>query len=99
RDFHVTGVQTCALPICRMRIEGAGTVRGSVEGGGLYRELRIREPAPQAAQPAPAPAPATTAPAVTPSATPPSTTAPSAPPATTEIGRASCRATGETTRA
>src|SRR5690606_18229248 len=68
---------------CRMRIEGAGTVRGSVEGGGLYRELRIREPAPQAAQPAPAPAPATTAPAVTPSATPPSTTAPSAPPATT----------------
>lgn len=65
---------------CRMRIEGAGTVRGSVEEGGVYRELRVREPAPQAITPAPAPAPTTT-----PSATIPSTTAPSTitPPATT----------------
>src|SRR5690606_30073399 len=53
---------------CRMRIQGEGTVRGSVEGGGLYRELRIREPAPQATTPAPSttivPPSATTPPAV-----------------------------------
>src|SRR5690606_3557041 len=28
RDFHVTGVQTCALPICRYRIVPVGSVRG-----------------------------------------------------------------------
>ena len=28
---------------CRARIEGAGVTSGSVEGGGIYRELVIRE--------------------------------------------------------
>ncbi len=44
---------------CRRRIEGEGTVRGSVEEGGLYRELVTREvaPAPVAAPPVVVPAP------------------------------------------
>src|SRR6266511_2146725 len=28
RDFHVTGVQTCALPICQGRVEIAAELRG-----------------------------------------------------------------------
>lgn len=65
-NFRRNALARCApLPpeqreACRMRIEGAGTVTGSVEGGGLFRELTIREPAPQA----------TTAPAMAPPATP-----------------------------
>lgn len=57
---------------CRMRIEGAGTVRGSVEEGGLYRELRVREPAPPTvaapdpAAPSTSVAPATSSPALPP---------------------------------
>src|SRR5690606_41100860 len=31
RDFHVTGVQTCALPICRQRGEHVGN-RGGLTG-------------------------------------------------------------------
>src|SRR5690606_39812086 len=35
RDFHVTGVQTCALPICRLiQLSGAG--------GSLPRQLELR---------------------------------------------------------
>jgi len=49
---------------CRMRIEGAGSVTGSVEGGGLFRELTIRESAPQATTaPASAPPAASSSPA------------------------------------
>jgi hypothetical protein len=33
--------------LCMRRMSGEGTVSGSVEGGGLYRELRIQTPAPQ----------------------------------------------------
>ncbi len=69
---------------CRKRIEGAGTVRGSVEAGGLFRELRIIEQAPQ---PTTSPAPTPIAPSATPpTATSPTTTAPTTtivPPTTT----------------
>jgi len=64
---------------CRMRIEGAGTVRGSVEGGGLYRELRTIEPAPQATT-APVLSPAPTTTVVPPTTTVPPVVAPAAPP-------------------
>lgn len=36
---------------CQMRVKGAGTVTGSVEEGGLFRELRIQVPASQADMP------------------------------------------------
>ncbi len=67
---------------CRMRIEGAGKVVGSVEGGGLYRELIIREPASASSS---ASTPAT--PAASPAAAPPgAAAAPSAgAPATTVV--------------
>src|SRR5690606_40246419 len=41
RDFHVTGVQTCALPICRVRIAGtrAGVLRAL---RGLLHRVRGR---------------------------------------------------------
>ncbi|MCO5100838.1 MAG: hypothetical protein M9885_08075 [Burkholderiaceae bacterium] len=55
---------------CRMRIEGAGTVVGSVQEGGLYRELVIREPASASSPAATPPAPASP-PAATPAAPPP----------------------------
>ncbi len=78
-NFRQNALARCApLPpeqreACRMRIQGAGTVTGSVEGGGLFRELITREPAPQA----------TTAPASTPPATSstPAATGTSTPPA------------------
>src|SRR5690606_10711724 len=36
RDFHVTGVQTCALPICdRLRSDPSGLVQGLPIGGSL----------------------------------------------------------------
>jgi hypothetical protein len=33
--------------LCIRRMNGEGTVTGSVEGGGLYRELRVQVPAQQ----------------------------------------------------
>ncbi len=54
---------------CRMRIEGAGTVTGSVEEGGLFRELRIEVPA-SSTMTTPAPAPATTVVPASPAAAP-----------------------------
>src|SRR5690606_41033736 len=37
RDFHVTGVQTCALPISKGLVKGAG---GYIKGmGSLYKKL------------------------------------------------------------
>lgn len=99
---------------CRLRVEGAGTVRGSVEGGGLYRELRIREPAPAesssavtatppAAVAPTAPAPATSAPAGSPpasSAAPTVTVVPptTPPPATVVAPAPAAPAAGATTR-
>lgn len=72
-----------ALPVddrdeCQARIRGEGTTSGSVEAGGIYRELVTVEPAPQT-QMAPA-APATGQPAPEPMPqqpmTPPATTPP-----------------------
>ncbi len=60
---------------CRMRIEGAGKVVGSVEGGGLYRELIIREPA-SASSSASTPATPAASPAA---ASPPVPASPAAP--------------------
>jgi len=37
--------------LCERRMRGEGTVSGSVEGGGLYRELTITVPADEAASP------------------------------------------------
>src|SRR5690606_40008721 len=42
RDFHVTGVQTCALPICDIQNEpftavGVGDMSGDVFGNGMLR--------------------------------------------------------------
>lgn len=34
-------------PDCERRMRGEGTVTGSVEGGGIYRELRTEVPAPE----------------------------------------------------
>jgi len=79
-NFRQNALARCApLPAeqreaCRMRIEGAGTVVGSVEGGGLYRELVIREPA-SASSSAGTPA----APAAPPAAAPPAASAGAAP--------------------
>ena len=39
RDWSVTGVQTCALPICGQNIV-AGEVLG-VEGDGVFRDGRV----------------------------------------------------------
>src|SRR5690606_40554520 len=39
RDFHVTGVQTCALPIYRRRARSARHGRGTVGGRALLDEL------------------------------------------------------------
>lgn len=36
---------------CQARMRGEGTTSGSVETGGIYRELVIQEPAPQPAMP------------------------------------------------
>lgn len=99
--YRANALMRCnALPpadreACRMRIEGHGTTRGSVESGGIYRELVTREvgpaPAPSAAPlpgaplpdaPLPgAPLPATPAPAATAPATSatPAPVAPAAP--------------------
>src|SRR5690606_39955569 len=53
RDFHVTGVQTCALPICRRGASGgagrAGPCLASratplVGGGHLCRRVRFTSP-------------------------------------------------------
>ena len=38
---------------CHARMQGRGTTSGSVEGGGIYRELVTRETAPPAADPLP----------------------------------------------
>lgn len=32
--------------LCRARMQGQGTISGSAEAGGIYRELVVREPAP-----------------------------------------------------
>lgn len=79
---------------CRMRIEGAGTVTGSVEEGGLFRELRIQVPAseaasttaPSSAAPPPAAAPSPAAPASSTTTAPaPATTVVPASPATAPV--------------
>lgn len=49
-----------ALPVddrdeCQARMRGEGTTSGSVEGGGIYRELVTVEPAPQQPQARPSP--------------------------------------------
>src|SRR5690606_39659322 len=36
RDFHVTGVQTCALPICEMKELLTSKFRGSMKGRTMY---------------------------------------------------------------
>src|SRR5690606_40755645 len=52
RDFHVTGVQTCALPIswpCSCSVLGAGEGKRPTQTGGLMRPNRWRwwlKPAP-----------------------------------------------------
>lgn len=42
-------------PLCEARIRGGGTATGSVEEGGILRELKVREPAGAAAARPPAP--------------------------------------------
>src|SRR5690606_40076410 len=53
RDFHVTGVQTCALPICEVfgaqALRDTQTVRGAVPG---WRAVRFDEPLRQRRLPA-----------------------------------------------
>src|SRR5690606_6339698 len=41
RDLHVTGVQTCALPICKLKSVGSGRVRLSVyrSSKNIYAQL------------------------------------------------------------
>lgn len=72
-DYAANAVKRCeGLPAleeaaCRARMAGAGKTEGSVEAGGIYRELTVQVPVdPQSGQPignvigvpAPAPAPA-----------------------------------------
>lgn len=85
-DFRRNALARCApLPpggqreACELRVKGAGTVTGSVEEGGLFRELRIQVPASQAETPmaAPSTAPSTAVPSTAPGTTVvPSTTPP-----------------------
>lgn len=98
-DFEANALMRCnRLPEadrrdCVARVRGGGTVRGSVEGGGLYREYSTTEirpspmPTPPAAAPAPvapsvAPPPGPARPAVSP-APPPAPPPPAPAPADT----------------
>src|SRR5690606_40326728 len=89
RDFHVTGVQTCALPISL--VCSASGEEGSVAGAKLEMEGRLRSRA-GAAVPPPNSCALTKAGKAVKTAAPSSTTKRRATP---QIGRASCRERGK----
>jgi hypothetical protein len=63
--FELNALKRCAAlpdadrPACVARMQGQGTISGSVAGGGIYREILTTDPAPPAAA-----RPAATVPAV-----------------------------------
>ncbi|NLD69397.1 MAG: hypothetical protein GX644_11365 [Limnobacter sp.] len=66
-------------PACEARVRGEGTVRGSVEEGGIYRERRELVPAPVEPPPAPAPGVPAPPPVQSPVPAPPPIQAPGVP--------------------
>src|SRR5690606_40141401 len=84
RDFHVTGVQTCALPISNghTRARDVRARRGRCETPAPQRRLTCAEPE---APPRPLPLP------VAPPVVPPAALRASCAAGSVKIGRASCR--------